>query len=226
MTLSAARGEVVVDQLFCAIVCLLLACQTRPLDASQMNSDAIDVDVKETLDPKKVAAAKKVFRQVPMPSKDPGRHGVGYGNYSFSSGAIRTQAEFDYFLGQLESGKHTYSSPKLHAALKDLVLDFDKEALLLLRHWVGSGSTIVRFGTPSLSLSTTPEMGRSRKILTLRIDLPKSRELMGTADEAQYCFPVVVDTDQVDMVVLEVEGSIVFAVDFDGALPQFEERGP
>ncbi len=211
-------------RLFCPIVCLLLACQTPPPDTSQKDSDEIAVHVKKTLDPRKVAAAKKVFRQVPMPSKDPGRHGYGYGNYSFSSGAIRTQAEFDDFLGRLESGKDTYSSPKLHAALKDLVLDFDRKALLLLRHWVGSGSTIVRFGTPSLSLSTTPEMGWSRKVLTLRIDLPESRELMGTADEAQYCFPVVVDTSQVDMVVLEVEGNVVFAVDFDGALPQFEEH--
>ncbi len=209
---------------FCTIVCLLLACQTPP-DAPQNKSDEIDVDAKKTLDPRKVAAAKKVFRQVLMPSKAPGRHGHGYGNYSFSSGAIRSQVELDDFLGRLESEESTYSFPKLVSPLKDLAIDFDDEVLLLLRHGEGSSSKVVRFGTPSLSLSA--EIPKSRKVLTLRIDAPNPPPFtsMNTA-RAQYCFPVVVDTKLVDMAVLEVEGNVVFAVDFDGALPQFEEHRP
>ncbi len=209
---------------FCTIVCLLLACQTPPPDTAQKDSEEPVLESKKAADPRKVAAAKKVFRQVEVSKK--AHEGVVYGNYDFGSGAIRSQRELEVFLARLRTGKPVYSAPNLQSALTELGIDFDHEALLLLRH-TEVMSVERHLGTASLTSSTTPEVGKVRKTLTLTIEDPQPA-IMATVPqaEAQYCFPVVVDTKQVDMVVLEVEGNIVFAVDFDGASPQFEERGP
>ncbi len=208
---------------FCTFVCLLLACQTPPPNTSQKDSDEIDVESKKVVDPLKVAAANKVFRQVDVSKK--AHQGVVYGNYSLGSGAIRSQRELEAFLARLQTGKPVYSAPNLQSALTELGIDFEHEALLLLRH-TEAMSVERHVGAPSLALSTTPEVGRARKTLTLTIEDPRPAMMANVPQtEAQYCFPVVVDTSQVDMAVFEVEGNVVFAVDFDGASPQFEEQG-
>ncbi len=191
-------------RLFCAIVCLLLACQTPAPNTSQKDSDEIAVESKKVVDPLKVAAANKAFRQIPMPE----RSGCGVG----TTRAIRSEAAFVELLRVSPSG---FRMEAFHSALKNAKIDFEQQTLLLLRYLAGGGGTLVHFGPASLFEHRGSGMPA---VLTFRISTGSSG-MIGIASVIPYCYAVVVDRSLADMVVLHVDDEAVFAMALDELLP-------
>ena len=113
----------------------------------------------------------------------------GYSN--FESMAITTGEDLNTFLEEM-SQLGWNNRQAFVDALLNAKIDFNKEALVLLRHTEGSGSVQVKFETPVLQ----------GKTLVCEIH----GELMaaaGTADMAYHCFALVVSKSLVDKVELK-----------------------
>ncbi len=206
MTLSEARGEAAVDWLCCAIVCLLLACQTPPANTPQKDSDEIDVESKKEVDPRKVAAANKAFRRIPIPER-------------LGCGIERTQAiRSDAALADLLRATSGYEMGDFQSRLEGASISFERETLLLLQYNASGGDIRVRFGVPSLFKSLWPSWPSIPRVLTLHISAVSSG-MAGSATHVLYCYAVVVDRSLVDMVVLNVNDEAVFAMAFDELSP-------
>ncbi|MES2354610.1 MAG: hypothetical protein V4568_09455 [Pseudomonadota bacterium] len=133
--------------------------------------------------------AVKEFRLIPVPTKD-----HGYSN--FQSMIIRSQQELDAVmeaLGRKEMGWNNlagFSKPIQGAAI-----DFNKEALVLIRHTENSGAVEVAVEQP-----------RMNGLVLVWSIKRKQASGVGTADMAYYGYSVVVLKEKVRQVQVFVDG--------------------
>lgn len=129
------------------------------------------------------------FRIVPIPKED-----HGYSN--FESTVITSHGELDAFLQKDSKGQGMGWNNRLdfENALTKARLDFNQEALVLLRHTESSGSVQVNFRKPRL---------KGRKLIC-RID--RNDPKMGTTNMAYYCFALVVVKTDIKEVELNISG--------------------
>jgi hypothetical protein len=113
---------------------------------------------------------------------------LGYSN--FDSMAITSSEDFNAFLEEVSQHGSWNTRQEFVDALRNAKIDFNQEALVLLRQDEGSGSVRVSFETPVL------------KDKTLVCEIRGEFEGMGTADMAYYCFALVVSKSLVDKVQL------------------------
>ncbi len=128
-------------------------------------------------------------RRIPIPKRE-----HGYSN--FDSTVIASQDSLDVFLKTESKVEKMSWNNRLDfdKALVVAKVDFDKEALVLLRHTEGSGSVQVDFRTPAVE---------GKKVIC-RID--RKEQEMGTADMAYYCFALAVAKSAVTEVELRIPG--------------------
>ncbi len=138
--------------------------------------------------PKKETASS--FRTINIPQRE-------FGYSHFDSMAITTSEDFDAFLEET-SQLGWNNRQEFVDALRNARIDFNQEALVLLRHTEGSGSVQVSFETPVLK----------DKTLLCEIRGEPLRGA-GTADMAYYCFALAVSKSLVNQVQLnEVSGTM------------------
>lgn len=113
---------------------------------------------------------------------------IGYN--SFDSMAITNREDFETFLRDISQSSYWNDKQAFLDALINAQIDFNREALLLLRHDEGSGSVKVIFETPVL---------RER---TLFCEIRGHLTTAGTADMAYYCFALAVPKSSVNQVQL------------------------
>ena len=136
-----------------------------------------------------VAPKSESFRTINIYQRE-----LGYSH--FDSMAITTSEDFNTFLEQT-SDLAWNARQEFVDALRNAKIDFNQEALVLLRHTEGSGSARVSFETPVL------------KDKTLLCEIRSEFSGMGTADMAYHCFALAVSKSLVDKVQLTaVSGSI------------------
>jgi len=135
------------------------------------------------------AGEPAAFRTIPIPKRE-----HGYNN--FKSMVIHTKAAWEKFKKKHHGKKATGWNQRenVFKALADAKINFEKEALVLLRHSEGSGSTSVTFKKPVL-------MGK-KLVCTITRKVPQ----VGTANMAYYCFAVVVRKSDLDEVEVQVKG--------------------
>jgi hypothetical protein len=128
-------------------------------------------------------------RIIPIPKRE-----HGYSN--FESTVITSQDDLDSFLPKKSKGKDMgWNSRKdFEKAIAEANLDFEREALVLLRHTEGSGSVQITFRESRLI----------KDKLVCQID--RKEPGMGTADMAYYCFALAVVKTDVTQVELKVAG--------------------
>ena len=129
----------------------------------------------------------QAFRSIPIPKRE-----NGYSN--FESMVITSKKDLDSFLKDTSTQIGWNNRQDFKDALLNAKLDFNKEALVLLRHTEGSGSTPVTFETPTL---------RDRTLLSKVEGKPFPPGYGGTTDMAYYCFAVAVSKSQVSQVELQ-----------------------
>jgi hypothetical protein len=112
----------------------------------------------------------------------------GYSN--FESMAITTGEDLNTFLEEM-SQLGWNNRQAFVDALLNAKIDFNKEALVLLRHTEGSGSAQVSFETPVLQDKT------------LLCEIRSEINGVGTADMAYHCFALAVSKSLVDKVQLK-----------------------
>lgn len=141
------------------------------------------------------AAEEKGFRLVPVPKREHGYSGL-------KSQVIGSQKELDGLLKKVQAGGGWNERAKFLAAIKEAKIDFPREALVLLLHTEGSGSTQVTLADPKLRNGT------------LRCEITQKSAGMGTADMAYYCFAVAVKKTAAKKIELRVAGRkpVVMAV--------------
>ena len=83
-------------------------------------------------------------------------------------------------------------------AIKDTEVDFNKEALIFLRHTGESGSVEVRFRVPRVSGDT------------MTCDVTTRRPMACTRDMAYYGAAFAVDRERIKLVRLVVDGEVKF----------------
>ena len=135
--------------------------------------------------------AKQAFRIIPI-------HQEKHDYSRFSSIVIRSQEEWDSFLSGLSGSPLSGPSIKekntawdredyFLKTIEEAKLDFDNEALVLIRITEPSGSIQVKFGEPRLDSFT--------------LICPIKRELPGLTDDMAYhCFALAVSKTQVKRV--------------------------
>lgn len=126
------------------------------------------------------------FRIIPIPTRE-----NGYGN--FASIVFTSQKDLDSFLRDTSTQSGWNHRQKFEDALLDAKVDFNKEALVLLRHSEGSGSIKVTFERPVL---------KDRKVLCEIRGRPIPPGYGGTTDMAYYCFALAVSKADVSQVEL------------------------
>ncbi len=128
-------------------------------------------------------------RRIPIPKRE-----HGYSNCE--STVITSQGALDAFLKtESEAQKMGWNNRlDFDKALAVARVDFNKEALVLLRHTEGSGSVQVDFGSPVVH----------GKTVICHID--RKEPEMGTADMAYYCFALAVARSTVTDVALRMPG--------------------
>ncbi len=124
------------------------------------------------------------FRQIAIPSPD-----NGYDR--FSTMIIDSQKELDSFL-EPWTGAGWRARGEFADALRAASVDFDRQALVLVRHTERSGSVPVTLSPPVLA-------GR-----TLIIEVHRRPVTIGTADMAYYCYAFAVSRQQVQRVEMRV----------------------
>ena len=128
---------------------------------------------------------REAFRTVAIPVRD--------NAYSrFNSQVIGSREQLDQLLSSVPESE--WRGKELFVrVIQESDLDFDRDALILLRNTEGSGSVGVSLDTPRV---------KSRRLLsTIQRRVPP----LGTADMAYYAFALAVSKYQVDEVVIEVE---------------------
>jgi len=131
------------------------------------------------------------FRVIPIPKRE-----NGYSN--FASIAFMSQDEFDSFIKRTSTQIGWNNRQVFEDALRNAKVDFNQEALVLLRHSESSGSVQVTFEPPTLE---------NKKLLCEIQGKAIPPGFGGTADMAYYCFAVAVSKSAVRQVELQaVEG--------------------
>lgn len=126
------------------------------------------------------------FRIIPIPKRE-----IGYSH--FGSTVLMSENDMDFFLNKTFTQSWN-NRQKFEDALLNAKLDFNKEALVLLRHTEGSGSVQVIFEKPVLQDS---------KLLCEIRGIPIPPGYGGTADVADYCFALAVSKSRVSHVELQ-----------------------
>ena len=120
----------------------------------------------------------------------------GYSN--FESMAITTSEDLNAFIEEIPQQIGWNTRQDFIDALVNAKIDFNREALVLLRHDEGSGSVRVSFATPILQEKT------------LLCEIRGEVITAGTADMAYHCLALVVSKSLVNQVQLNaVRGGIV-----------------
>ncbi len=120
---------------------------------------------------------------------------VSGANY-FESMAITSSEDFKAFLEEITQDPR-WTHPEVFVdALLEAQIDFNEEALVLLRHDEGAGSVRVSFETPVLQ-------GR-----TLLCEIRGELHGIGTANMAYHCFALAVSKSLVDTVQLNAVGGV------------------
>jgi hypothetical protein len=114
-----------------------------------------------------------------------------FGYSHFESMAITNEEDLNTFLEEM-SQLGWNNRQQFVDALLNAKIDFNQEALVLLRHTEGSGSVSVSFETPVLQDKTL--------LCEIRGKFPGG---MGTADMAYHCFALAVSKSLVDKVRLK-----------------------
>ncbi len=127
--------------------------------------------------------ANPSFRMVPIPERENGYAG-------FESTVVASGNELDSFLATTDD-EGWNARGAFEQALSDADIDFGTEALVLLRHTEGSGSTVVDMMRPRLQGDTLVADIRGQQ-----------RGEIGTTDMAFYCYAVVVSKKDVRSVEL------------------------
>ncbi len=133
------------------------------------------------------AAEDAPFRRIAIPVREHGYNHMG-------TTVITREVEYEAALTNIEKQKGWNNRAAFLKALKEAKIDFDTEALVLLRHTEGSGSVRVAFAPPELD----------GKTLVCRIT--REEPETGTADMAYYAFALAVRKDKVDAVVFKSRG--------------------
>jgi hypothetical protein len=125
------------------------------------------------------------FRKIDIPPRE-------HGYSSFDSQVIDNQATYEAFVATVRQQDSWNDKAAFLQALTDAKLNFDREALVLLRHTEGSGSIQVKL----------EKLTAKAKRLSCSIarQVPEIR----TADMAYYCFALVVDKSGITEVELKV----------------------
>ncbi len=128
-------------------------------------------------------------RTIPIPKRE-----HGYSN--FESTVIASQDDLDsFFLKTFKAKSMGWNNRKdFEKAIATAKLDFEREALVLLRHTEGSGSVQITFRESLLI--------KDRIVCQIDRKMPE----MGTADMAYYCFALAVVKTKVTQVELKVAG--------------------
>lgn len=129
------------------------------------------------------AGDAKSFRIIPVPQREHGYRGI-------TPAVIRSKDEFDAFIKTTREQNGWKNRDGFITALTNAAIDFDKEALVLIRHTEGSGSTQV-------SIDSTELQGRK-----LVCQLHRKTAQIGTTDMAFHCFAMAVlvaDVDEVEL---------------------------
>lgn len=136
------------------------------------------------------AGEAELFRTISIPKEE-------HGYCNFASVVIASQDDLDAFLKTVSNaqGMTWNNRADFDKGIREGRVDFDKEALILLRHTEGSGSTQVAFRDPIVK----------EKKLICQIDRKKSE--VGITVMAFYCFALAVDKAAVAEVELRVSGS-------------------
>lgn len=137
-----------------------------------------------------------------------------YGYSHFESMAITTSEDFDAFLKET-SDLAWNNRQEFVDALRNAKIDFNQEALVLLRHTEGSGSVQVSFETPVLK----------DKTLLCEIRGEPLRGA-GTADMAYHCFALAVSKSLVDKVQLNAVSGTMAVHPLPTVLLSTTERQP
>ena len=119
---------------------------------------------------------------------------IGY-NY-FDSMAITSSQDFKAFLQEINQQLYWNNRQAFVDALLKAEVDFNQEALVLLRHDEGSGSVRVSLETPALQDRTL--------LCEIRGELSGA----GTADMAYHCFALAVSKSLVNKVQLNAVGGL------------------
>jgi len=125
------------------------------------------------------------WRMIPIPAREHGYH-------NFDNRTITTQAAWDAFVREARRSDGWNEIEAFVSAIEEAAVNFDEEALVLLRQTEGSGSTKVIFHEPRLQHRT------------LTCTITRRSPETGTADMAYYCFALAVRQSDVDRIVVEV----------------------
>lgn len=145
------------------------------------------------------ATSDSAYRQIPIREED-----IGYDH--FESTVIRSQAEWEDFVKStsLDTEEDWNHGDIFLKNIQKANLDFEKEALVLIRDTEPSGSIQVSFEVSRLESGT----------LFCNIN----RKLPGvTDDEAFYCFAVAVSKEKVKKIHVDVESENPFELDVQTA---------
>ena len=126
------------------------------------------------------------FRVIPIPTRE-----NGYGN--FESIVFMSKKDLDSFLTNTSTQIGWNNRQGFLDALLNAKVDFSKEALVLLRHTEGSGSTKVTLEAPVL---------QGRTLVSEIEGKPFPPGYGGTDDIAYYCFAIAVSKAHVSQVEL------------------------
>jgi len=130
----------------------------------------------------------KGIRTVDIPFEE-----TGYSH--FESTVIRSRDAADRFLNQATAKKDSWNNRVgFNTAIRNARVDFQNEALILLRHTEGSGSIQVQYRKPYLQSKT------------LICDVQRQVPGICTCDMAYYCAAFVVPIADVETVELRVDG--------------------
>jgi len=132
--------------------------------------------------------AEEPFRRIVIPMEE-------HGYQHFESQVIRSAEELEKLFDSSKDGWN--KREEFEKNLKDVKFDFTKEALVLLRHTEGSGSTKVTFEEPELVGAT------------LKCKVSRSEPEIGTADMAYYAFVLAVKKEKVKEVKFTSHGKTV-----------------
>ncbi len=158
--------------------------------------------------PIEVEAAQKVVRSIALP----GRH---VGCDKFRNGVVRDKSAL---AREFAAMKEEPGDP-FRSAIEAAHLDFETEALVLLRHTEGRLGGGIRFGEPSLFRSKGSD---PRSVLTLRIESDeRDPQVASQTAVVEHCYAVAVKTVEVDMVILSSNQQVVFATTLGSSSPTY-----
>ncbi|MBC8278781.1 MAG: hypothetical protein H8E46_11160 [FCB group bacterium] len=132
-----------------------------------------------------VLCSEKAFRVVFMP---------GHFYYLIENKMIYSHAQLENYLIELRQSRYYIGYEHFEDSLNKVNLNFDKEALVIIKHRESSESTKVEF--------IEPVAHEDRLICIINRIVPQIMNLM----EAHYCYALVVDKTIIREIEVKVEG--------------------